>query len=554
MRRSGISIMARLIIFVKPFTGIMMITILMGTLGFLAATGITLLGIIGVINILNLSVAKWSFSLSQIALLLLVFAVFRGILRYLEQSAGHYIAFKLLAFIRDKVFKTLRRLSPAKLDGKDSGQLVALITSDIELLEVFYAHTISPIVIAVSTCTVMLFIIYKAAPLLTLVAAAAYSTIGFIIPVFTAKSAREHGRIYREQVGDMNSYFLESLRGMQEVILFDEGEHRQKVIRQKSMEANKSAENLKIHEGRTRAITESAILGFSALMLFSGVELTRQGLIPFSGFLISLLCLMSSYGPVVALSSLSNNLLQTFASGERVLSLLEEKETIKEVTTGTSVGDTHISIRKVDFAYDDELILDHLSMELNKNQIIGISGKSGSGKSTLLKLLMRFYDPQAGMIEMGKKTLKTINTFSLRNTIAYVTQDTYLFNDTILENLRIAKRSATMDEIIAACKKANIYDFIMQLPNTFHSKVGELGDHLSGGERQRIGLARAFLHPSKIILLDEPTSNLDSLNENIILKSLKEHSQNKTIILVSHRPSTMSIADKIYSFENRRAS
>ncbi|SNS76967.1 ATP-binding cassette, subfamily C [Anaerovirgula multivorans] len=554
MRKTGISIMAKLITLVKPFAGIMMITILMGTLGFLAAIGITVVATIGILHILGFFIMEWFPSLYHISFTLLIIAFARGILRYLEQFSGHYIAFKLLAFIRDKVFKTLRRLAPAKVDGRDSGQLISLITSDIEQLEVFYAHTIAPIVIAILTCSILLFIIGYESFVLGFIALLAYITIGFIIPFTTAKATREHGRNYRHEVGDMNSYFLQSLRGIREIILFEDGERRKSIINEKSIQANKSIENLKKHEGRTRAIMEATILSFSTIMLFVGSILCIYGYISFASFLISFITLISSYGPVIALSNLSNNLLQTFASGERVLALLEEEEVIKKVTTGAAVRNTDITLKNVNFAYEDEVILNNLNLELNKNQIIGILGKSGCGKSTLLKLLMRFYDVQEGSIKFGGDSIKYINTSSLRSTIAYVTQSTYLFNSTIEENLRVAKRDATMDEIISASKKANIYDFIMNLPEGFQTQVGELGDNLSSGERQRLGLARAFLHAGKVILLDEPTSNLDSLNENIILKSLKNHSQNKTIILVSHRPSTLSIADKIYHFNSRRVS
>lgn len=549
MHRSGLHIMKKLVVFIKPFIGIMALTILMGSLGFLSAIGITVLGVLGILKILDFSSVL---NLSSLFIVIGVLALLRGILRYLEQSSGHYIAFKLLAFIRDKVFKALRRLAPAKLDGKESGKLISLITSDIELLEVFYAHTIAPVMIAVITSCTMLLIIGHFSLYLALITLVAYGTIGGFIPYFTSNSSRNYGRIYREQVGDINSYFLQSLRGMREIILFNEGEHRKSVILKKSSLANDSILNLKIHEGRNRAITDAAILGFSSLMLFSGIFLVSHKSLSFSGLLISLICLMSSYGPVVALSSLSNNLLQTFASGERVLDLLEERAAIDEMTQGHVIADTRITVSELDFTYGNELILNQLNLQLNTNQIIGISGKSGSGKSTLLKLLMRFYDPLSGHILFADKDIQSINTSSLRNTISYVTQDTYLFNDTIEENLRFAKRNATIDEIISACKKASIYDFIMQLPNAFQTPVGELGHTLSGGERQRLGLARAFLHPSKIILLDEPTSNLDSLNESIILQSLKKHSQDKTIILVSHRLSTLSIADKVYHLKSGR--
>lgn len=554
MRKNGITIMARLILWVRPFIGIMSLTILSGTLGFLAAMGITVLGVVGILSLLQMPVPGYALSLTFVASSLVVFAVFRGVLRYLEQSAGHYIAFKLLAYIRDHIFKALSRLAPAKLDGKDKGQLIALTTSDIELLEVFYAHTIAPAVIALCVCAFVVFVVFSSAPQLVLIPVAAYLTVGVIIPYLTAKSSREHGRVYREQMGDMNSYFLQSLRGMKEVILFDEGDNRRSVIDGKTTAANHSANLIKKHEGRTRAMTETAILCFNGLMLFAGIACVMNGSLTFPNFMLALICLMSSYGPVVALSSLSNNLLQTLASGERVFALLEEEELVHDVSDGKQVEDTGIFVDNICFSYSDEPVIKNVSMELGKNQIIGISGKSGSGKSTLLKLLMRFYDPQSGNILVGKASLKELNTSSLRNTFSYVTQSTYLFNDTILENLCIANRNASMEEIISACKKASIYDYIMSLPDTFHSKVGELGSNLSDGERQRLGLARAFLHPGSIILLDEPTSNLDSLNEAIILKSIKEHSRNKTVILVSHRPSTMSIADKIYYFSGGRVS
>lgn len=554
MRKNGLKVMCQLLRFVTPFAGIMLITITMGVLGFLAAIGITVVGAVGILDLLGLSTLPFLNDLMVIFVILAVFAILRGVLRYAEQSSGHYIAFKLLAFIRDKVFRALRKLAPSKLDRKDSGQLIALITSDIELLEVFFAHTISPIVIAIITSIIMLVIIGHYSLILAAIAFCAYLTIGLFIPYFTAKSAREDGRIYRENVGELNQYFLESLRGMREIILFNHGETRNDFIQEKSKKADQGLEKIKKHEGITKAITETALLTFSALMLFAGIVLCMQGAITFSGFLIAQITLMSSYGPVVALSNLSNNLLQTLASGERVLALLEESPLTPDVVNGEDVKDTSIEVKNVSFSYDDEKILDDLSLDLEKNQIIGIVGKSGSGKSTLLKLIMHFYDVKQGDLTMGSTPISQINTTSLRDHIAYVTQDTYLFDTTIEENLRVAKRSATKEELIAACQKANIYNFIESLPNGFQSKVGELGDSLSGGERQRLGIARAFLHDSPIILLDEPTSNLDSLNESLLLKTLKEASENKTIILVSHRASTMSIADCIYHMKEGRAS
>ncbi len=542
--------MGNLLRMVMPLMGVMLITISMGVLGFLAAIFITVLGAVGISAILG----GMQNALNLTVVLLIAFAIARGMLRYFEQYSGHYIAFKTLALIRDKIYKALRRLAPAKLDDKSSGKLISIITADTEQLEVFYAHTIAPIIIAILTSAFMAFIIYTMSPLLSLIAVVSYLLVGLAVPYFTTIYSREHGREYRESVGGLNSVFLENLYGMREIILFHQEEARQELLNQKSQATNEKVEKIKEHHGFTKAVTETVILFMSMVMLFVGIYLTRAGELTFFQFLLTLICLMSSFGPTVALSNLSNNLLQTFASGERVLDLLEEKPILNDVVDGSNIHDTNISIKNLSFSYGGEMILDDISLNIPKNKITGIIGKSGSGKSTLLKLLMRFYDPAGGEILYGVDNLKNINTSSLREHISYVTQDTFLFNTTIAENIRIAKRDATEDEIITACKQASIHDFIMSLPNQYQSKVGELGDMLSGGEQQRIGIARAFLHQGDVILLDEPTSNLDSINEGIILNSLKAHCADKTIILVSHRQSTLGICDTIYKIDTGRIS
>lgn len=548
MHRSGPIIMGKLIALVNSLIYILIFTIVMGCLGYLAAISITVLGILGLLNILGIENGFILGSLDSILIALGVLAVSRGILKYIEQYTGHYVAFQILAFIRDKVFKALRRLAPSKLENKDSGKLIALITSDIELLEVFFAHTISPIVIAVLTCCTMLYIISRYSAFLGVIALFAYIIIGILIPWIRGKDSRQIGRDYREAVGDMNQHFLESLQGMQEIILFQYGSKRQDEIRNKTHQAENSVKKLKAYEGKTHAITEMAILFSSAAMFLTGLLMFQNNMMTFSGFLISLICLMSSYGPVVALSSLSLNLLQTLASGERVLDLLEEKELVREKSDGENLNKYNINFNTLNFKYNTEKVLDDITLDIKENQIIGICGKSGSGKSTLLKLIMRFYDIDSD-IQIGDIPIKAINTESLRKSMAYVTQSTYLFHDTIEENIRIAKRKATFEEIEAAAKKANIHDFIMSLENGYQTKADQWGTNFSGGERQRIGMARAFLHDAKIILMDEPTSNIDSLNEGIILKSLNEQSKNKTIIIVSHRESTLSIADVVYNME-----
>ncbi|MCG8482106.1 MAG: ABC transporter ATP-binding protein/permease [Clostridia bacterium] len=549
MHRSGPMIMGKLMALVNSLIYILIFTIIMGCLGYLAAIGITVLGILGLLNILRIETGFILNSLNSILIALGVLAVSRGILKYIEQYTGHYVAFRLLAFIRDRVFKALRRLAPGKLENKDSGKLIALITSDIELLEVFFAHTISPIVIAVLTCCTMLYIISRYSIILAVIALSAYIIIGILIPWIRGKNSRQIGRDYREAVGDMNQHFLESLQGMQEIILFQYGSKRQDEIRNKTHQSEKSVKKLKGYEGKTDAITEMAILVSSAAMLLTGLLMFKNNMITFSGFLMVLFCLMSSYGPVVALSSLSLNLLQTLAGGERVLDLLEEKELVSEISGGQNVDKYNIHLSTLNFKYRTEKVLDHITLDIKENQITGICGKSGSGKSTLLKLIMRFYDADSGNIRIGDIPIKAINTESLRKSMAYVTQSTYLFHDTIEKNIRIAKRDAAFEEIVAAAKKANIHDFIMSLEDGYQTKADQWGTNFSGGERQRIGMARAFLHDAKIILLDEPTSNIDSLNESILLNSLKEQSENKTIIIVSHRESTLSIADVVYNMD-----
>lgn len=552
MRKNGFVIMWQLFKLVTPLAHIMSFTIIMGVLGFLAAIFIMVLGAMGLMSLLDFPI---HLTLPQILTALIVLAVARGILRYLEQMSGHYIAFKLLALLRDKVFTALRKLAFVKLQDKQAGQLLSLVTNDIELLEVFYAHTIAPIVIAFLTSGILLIVFGHISPWLMLIAFFAYLTIGVALPIFTTKQAREEGRKYRELVGEMNDYFLDSVRGMKEIQLFNHENIRLEQIHLRSQAIDQAFLRIKEQEGQIRVYTEWAVSIFNILILFTGLVLYNYQQINFAGLVIAVILLMSSYGPVIALSNLSNNLLQTLASGERVLGLLAEEPELKEVENGEKVQDIErIDVKNVSFAYGEEQILSHLTLSLKKGQILGIHGRSGSGKSTLLKLLMRFYDPQAGHIEINGQDLRQINTQNLRDNMAYITQQTYIFNESIYENIRMARRHASDEDVIEASKKAAIHDFIMSLPQGYDTKVAELGSSLSDGEKQRIGIARAFLHNAPIILLDEPTSNLDSLNESIVLQSLLKVKSDKLIILVSHRASTMAICDQVVKIENGRMS
>lgn len=550
-KRSNFQIMSRLIGLVKPLTGYMVLAILMGLAGHLCASFITILGAYGVLNVLGI---KTSLSLGWIFTLAVGFALVRAGLRYGEQSCNHFIAFKLLALIRDQVFIALRRLCPAKLEGRDKGDLISVITSDIELLEVFYAHTISPTEIAfLFTIIMCLFIgsFHVAAGILALIA---YLTVGILVPLLISRASGDVGMRFRKGAGELSAFVLDSLRGLSETQQYAQGNIRLQQMNEKTKRLSKDEAQMKRMSGRNTAITNSVILVFDLAMLFVCTMLYQKGAVEFAGVLIPTVALMSSFGPCVALAALGSTLQNTFAAGNRVLDILDEEPLVEEITgKEATVFENQASpaaeVSHLSFCYESEEILSDVSAVIPRNQIVGIVGKSGSGKSTLLKLLMRFWIPSAGRISVAGKSIEQINTSDLRQMESFVTQETYLFHDSIRNNLKIAKLSATDEEIEAACKKASVHDFIMPLPKGYDTPVGELGDTLSGGERQRIGLARAFLHDAPLMLLDEPTSNLDSLNEAVILKSLYEQRSDKTIVLVSHRESTMKIVDTVQAME-----
>lgn len=551
MRRSGINIMSKLIGLVKPLIHIMLIAIAMGVVGFLCSIFISILGGYAILDILNF---ETGISLKTIFIVLILCAVLRGVLRYAEQASNHFIAFKILAIIRNKVFAALRKLAPAKLESKDKGNIIAIITSDIELLEVFYAHTISPMVIAFLTSTIMVAFIGRYHFIYAIIAVVAYIAVGVIIPLIISHIGKETGSTYRNEFGELNSVLLDSLRGLSESIQYQAGDERLQEINGRTKKIEGLQKNLKKFEGIQTAVTDMTILGFSILMFVVSLVMYMDGNVGFDGVIIPTIAMMSSFGPVVALSNLSNNLLQTLASGNRVLDLLEEEPIVYDIAGKNDIAFEGMKAENVTFSYENEIILDHFNLEIKTNQIYGIQGKSGSGKSTLLKLFMRFWDVNQGSIKVSGRDVKEVNTTNLRDMESYVTQETYLFHDTIANNIKIAKQNATMEEVISAAKRASIHDFILSLPKGYDTNVGELGDSLSGGEKQRIGIARAFLHDAPFLMLDEPTSNLDSLNEGIILKSLKDECKNKTVILVSHRASTLNIADTVFKMNEKRVS
>ncbi len=567
-RRSGVRIMGRLIGLVKPLLPIMLLAIALGTIGYLCAIFLTILAGFGLMHIILDAIQEAmgyaltpenagifpGMPLQTLFIALAVMAVMRGILHYGEQYCNHFIAFKLLAIIRHKVFAALRKLCPAKLEGRGKGNLISVITSDIELLEVFYAHTISPIAIAVLTSLVMILFIGQFSLAAAVLALGGYLVVGAAIPLYFGSRGADKGMEFRSGFGNLNSFILDSLRGLDETIQYQQGGRRRKEMAERSDELGRMQKDLNRLEASQRSVTNLAILAFSFAMLFLMIILKQAGEVSMTGMLVGTIAMMGSFGPVTALASLSNNLNQTLASGERVLSLLEEEPQVEEVSGKDVTKFTKAAAEHVDFTYDTEQILKNYSMEIPKGKIIGIHGASGSGKSTLLKLLMRFWDVQGGKISISDRDVRDINTADLREMESYVTQETCLFHDSIANNIAVGKPGASREEIIGAAKKASIHEFIMTLPKGYDTEVGELGDTLSGGEKQRIGIARAFLHDAPFVLMDEPTSNLDSLNEGIILKSLKEGRGDKTVLLVSHRKSTMNVADVVCEMDNGRIS
>ena len=544
MKRSSITVMRRLLTLVKPLTGTMILAVAMGVLGHLCAIFIPVLG----------GMAITGSSVKMVCIILPVIAVLRGIFHLLEQNRNHYLAFKLLALIRDQVFGALRKLAPAKLEGQDKGNLIAILTADIELLEVFYAHTISPVFITVFVSVIMTVFIGNFHPALGTLALTAYMVVGIVVPVAASKMSRIYGEGFREEFGKLDAFVLDGLRGVKESIQYGTGEKRLKEIYDYSDSLSEKEKKLKGAGGTSVAVTSGIILVFDVLMVLTAAILLERGVIDGRSAVVSVIALMSSFGPVIALANLGTGLQNTIAAGNRVLDILDEEPVICEVTDKKEIEFAGADCEAVQFSYDNERILKDFSMDIPKKGIVGIIGKSGSGKSTLLKLLMRFWDVNEGMVSISGEDIKNINTSSLRNNESFVTQDTVFFHDSIRKNLLIANPNATDEQIVEACKRASIHDFIESLPEGYETNIGELGDTLSGGEKQRLGVARAFLHDAPLILLDEPTSNLDSLNETVILKALKDFCKEKTVLLVSHRKSTMCIADRVVSVENGRMS
>ena len=545
IRRSGLSIMGNLVSLLGGFAMVLLGAVINGSIGYLCAMGVTVLGAVGVAKALGENIAL---SYNWIIVLAIGCGVLRGLLRYIEQYSNHYIAFKLLAILRDRIFQVLRKLCPAKLESRKKGSIIAMLTSDIETLEVFYAHTLSPICIAILvSLTVCVFTGTVVSPWLAAAAFLGYLVIGILVPVISSAALKESGVNYRREFASFNSYFLDSIKGIQDILFHNAGEQRKKEVNERSEKLLKETRQMKDAATKAAAATELIVSLFILLTLAVGILLVHKGEITVGKMVLGVVAVFGSFGPVIAISALPGNLTQTFASGDRVLNLLEETPVAEEITNGKNISYEKLEVKDLSFAYNtSEPVLKNICMQAKKGEIVGIVGESGCGKSTLLKLLLRFWKKDSGEINYNNIDIEQINTSNLLDNVTMVSQVTYLFDDTIEENLRIARPDATQEDLEEACRMASVHDFITTLPQGYKTRVGALGDNLSAGEKQRIGLARAFLSGRELILLDEPTSNVDSINEGIILKALAQQKHKKSIILVSHRESTMAIADRVY--------
>ena len=529
-RRSHLSVMLRLVGLVRPLAPWMALAVVLGVLGFGAAIFLTVFGVYALVDLAGFpQTVGYGAALALVA----VCGVARGPLRYGEQLCNHYLAFKLLALVRDRVFAALRRLAPAKLEGRDKGDLVSLVTGDIELLEVFYAQTISPA--------------------LGLLALASYLLVGVAVPYASSKASGMGGRELREGLGGMNAFVLDSLRGLRETLQFGRAAERSRELDERMDELARAEARLKGRGALAMSLTNGLVLALDVAMVLASGTLCLSGAIAPDGAPVATAALMSSFGPVIAVANLGSTLQQTLASGGRVLELLDERPQTEEVDDGVDLGTfSGAAVRRVDFSYGGHPVLDDVSLHIEPGSVVHLAGRSGSGKSTLCKLLMRFWDATRGVVEVSGTDVRRANTASLRETQGYMTQETHLFAGTIGENILLAKPSASPEELAEACRKAALSGLIERLPRGLDTPVGELGETLSGGERQRIGLARVFLHDAPFVLLDEPTSNLDSLNEAAVLRALSEGRGDKTVVLVSYRASTAAIADVEYTVDRGR--
>lgn len=543
-KRNTFKLIIELLKLIGSFIWVILLAVIMGSVGFILAMNITIFAAITIIKYMGIEI---TISYTWLFVIIIASGILRGIVRYFEQYFNHFIAFKLLAIIRGKIFEKLRELSPAKLDSKNKGEIISIIQSDIETLEVFYAHTVSPFLIALLTSTIVfLFIGFTTSWSLALIALGGYLIIGGVVPVVYYKSNNKYGKTYRSDLGNFEEYYLDSIYGSYEVLATNNQNNRLDAVSMMSRKLIDTNKGLDKKASLFKNVSNTIIVIMNVIIILVGGYLLSNNKIESPVIILAYVALTSSFGSVLALAALPGNLAMTFASGNRVLDLLEEKPQIEDCINSEAFEFESLKIENVSFKYDNVQILNNINMEINKNEIVGILGPSGCGKSTLLKLLMRFYDVENGTILYNGRNVKNISIKHLYDNVNLFSQSTYLFTGTIYDNLIIAKPDATKEEVIEACKNASVLKYIESLPNGFETKITDLKDNLSSGEKQRLGLARVFLKKPKLLLLDEATSNIDAINESVILNALKKYREDMTIIMISHRKSTLSICDRIY--------
>lgn len=538
--KESFRIIKKLLALLGSLLFVLLFAVLFGVIGNLLSTALTSYGAHGIAQALQ----SISINYLHFGGILFGIAVLRSLLRYLEQLFNHYVAFKTLHIIRDKVFKALRRLCPAKLDGKNKGELISLITTDIELLEVFYAHTISPVLIALIHSTVLFIFLQSIHKAYAWLMIFFHLVMSIPIPWISSRNTKEVGKSQRAQLSALNSVVLDTFAGIKECIQYEYGDARLALINEKTDSLNKDMKKLSRISAGNMSLSTFVVLLSSLCSLLLSAYLLQNNSITLGQAIVGITLIMSSFGPSSALASLVNNLIITFSCGRRVLDLLAEEPLVEDIVDQKDVIFNDLSVDSLQFSYDEEKLIENLSFSMQKGDILGIEGKSGAGKSTLLKLLMRFHKPKKGRIAINNTNIEEINTTSLRQNQSYVSQSTYLFMGSLLDNIRIAKPDASLEEVIEASKKASIHGFIEKLSEGYNTPIDSLVNVLSTGESQRIALARAFLSNAPLMLLDEPTSNIDSLNEGIVLQSLHKQSSDKALLLVSHRKSTLRIANK----------
>ncbi|MBC1733813.1 ABC transporter ATP-binding protein [Listeria seeligeri] len=525
-----------LLSFVKPLKMRMFLAILLGIISNLSVIAISLIGAYGILAVIlgqDLSPQKW-------LIVMVGCGIIRGLARYAEQYLNHDIAFRLLAIIRERIFATLRKLGSARLSGKKSGDLITAITTDVEALEVFFAHTISPVFIALGTTivTVSYLGIYDVG--LALILLLGQVLVGVVLPVISYKRNEQVGADYQREFVGLNQAVMENIASLQDIFQFKLGKKRLAMLNESGQKLNRQYQK-KLKQGtQLQILSEWVLIGTAALVL--GLGSFWQ--LPVETVLIGTVLSLSSFGSVLALNGLGTALLTTFASGKRLNALMEEKPTVVFDGQLELTDFETAELDKVSFSYDgNQSILSEMSLDLPKGKWLGIGGESGSGKSTLMKILMRYFDPK-GQVSLNGKNLPKLKESSLHQLEGVMEQSTFLFEDTLGNNIRLGKKDATLEEVKEAARKAALDEWIETLPEGYDTKVGGRARNLSDGERQRIGLARLFLHDAPLLLLDEPTSNLDYVNEQAILMTLRSEVNDKTVLVISHRETTLDLAEE----------